>query len=483
MQLVSPVAPVAAAVGTTSSSLKLLMWWLFSTITSLWETKNSRYQVLTSQVVNSDLSAHNSLVHEQLQNLVLSHDLQRKKKMEYIEENIVSVLKLQEQFQKELHLKDEMLREQQDRHAQLALEMKLLREQMDHLGVELQSKKDHTVKDHSHLLWRKNVRRLENQIRLLQVSQSARPCCNVLPTVAIEEHVMKFLSGVFSSDGEAEKKIPGIQTWVSKLFVAKDDLEAKLGNITSSLKQSVGEANRHSAQILMAAVSDQIKQEYVKQSNARIIEERRNWAVPSVTENCTITASQVRDIVNNALHVYDADKTGMVDYALESSGGSVINTRCTETYSSRTATLSLLGFALWWPTNNPRIVIQPGAHPGECWAFRGAQGYLVIRLSGRVKISAFSLEHIPVTLAPNGKIDSAPKDFSVWGLEHENVNANRVLLGKYVYEHNGTSIQIFNVQRSDCQPYEIVELVIESNHGNMEYTCLYRFRVHGVLSL
>ena len=57
---------------------------------------------------------------------------------------------------------------------------------------------------------------------------------------------------------------------------------------------------------------------------------------------------------------------------------------------------------------------QPDVHPGQCWAFRGTQGFLVIQLAGRVKPTAFSLEHIPRSLSPTGKIDSAPKDFTVW---------------------------------------------------------------------
>lgn len=59
-------------------------------------------------------------------------------------------------------------------------------------------------------------------------------------------------------------------------------------------------------------------------------------------------------------------------------------------------------------------MLQPGVHPGECWAFSGSQGFLVIHLSGLVQITAFSLEHIPRSLAPHGRIDSAPKDFTVW---------------------------------------------------------------------
>lgn len=57
--------------------------------------------------------------------------------------------------------------------------------------------------------------------------------------------------------------------------------------------------------------------------------------------------------------------------------------------------------------------IQPEVHPGQCWAFRGTQGYLVIQTSTTIFPSGFTLEHIPKSLAPSGVIDSAPKDFTV----------------------------------------------------------------------
>lgn len=45
-----------------------------------------------------------------------------------------------------------------------------------------------------------------------------------------------------------------------------------------------------------------------------------------------INELQVRKIVRQALNKYDADKTGLVDHALESAGGSIVSTRCTEEY-------------------------------------------------------------------------------------------------------------------------------------------------------
>lgn len=55
-----------------------------------------------------------------------------------------------------------------------------------------------------------------------------------------------------------------------------------------------------------------------------------------------------------------------------------------------------------------------------------------------------------------------------------------MLFGEYEYQDNSASLQFFAVQNVDIKrPFEIVELRIETNHGQPDYTCLYRFRVHG----
>lgn len=64
--------------------------------------------------------------------------------------------------------------------------------------------------------------------------------------------------------------------------------------------------------------------------------------------------------------------------------------------------------------NSDVIFLQPEVHPGNCWAFRGSTGFLVIRLSMMILPTAFSLEHIPKALTPSGTLRSAPRDFSVY---------------------------------------------------------------------
>ena len=158
-------------------------------------------------------------------------------------------------------------------------------------------------------------------------------------------------------------------------------------------------------------------------------------------------------------------------------GGSVVSIRCSETYSVKTAQLSIWGIPLWYTSSSPRSIIQvtqlwytsssphsiiqvsqlcsitlvtltlkqhyavnnnastcnnrlrflqrhlhtplfmlcqPDVYPGQCWAMSGSTGYVVISLAATINVHEFSLEHIPKSLAPDGDIKSAPREFSVW---------------------------------------------------------------------
>ncbi|XP_057181977.1 SUN domain-containing protein 1-like [Triplophysa rosa] len=190
-----------------------------------------------------------------------------------------------------------------------------------------------------------------------------------------------------------------------------------------------------------------------------------------------LNTKDVTDIVQSALSLYKSDGTGMADYALESSGGRVTSTRCSETYPSKSSEFSLFGIPLWYYSESPQTVIQPEVHPGKCWAFRGSKGFLEISLSYPIRITHVTLEHIPKTLSPTGEIDSAPKDFVVYGLFNQCDGGQ--LLGSFTYNQDEDPIQTFKIPES-TQVFNIVELRILSNWGHSEYTCVYRFRVHGV---
>uniref|UniRef100_A0A182WJJ8 SUN domain-containing protein n=1 Tax=Anopheles minimus TaxID=112268 RepID=A0A182WJJ8_9DIPT len=286
-----------------------------------------------------------------------------------------------------------------------------------------------------------------------------------------------------------------LRAWINGLFVARDHLEQRLEEIQSQVHLNVREEIDRSAARLMMEISEQLRVEMMVRlkeeteslaaSHTTVTSESKASAegedAPAKITSSSLSEDDVKRIVRDALIVYDADKTGMVDYALESAGGQVLSTRCTESYQASSAEFRIFGIIpIWYPSNTPRTVISPTMEPGQCWAFQGFPGYLVIQLNTEILVTGFTLEHISKLLVSNGSISSAPKHFTVWGLMALN-DPEPVLLGSYEYlDKMGSSVQYFPVQNNDCnQPFQIVELRIESNHGNIHYTCLYRFRVHG----
>ncbi|XP_053340678.1 SUN domain-containing protein 2-like [Clarias gariepinus] len=173
-----------------------------------------------------------------------------------------------------------------------------------------------------------------------------------------------------------------------------------------------------------------------------------------------------------ALIHHRADDVGMADYALESFGASVISS--TETY--KTKYCKVFGISLWCRNHGPETVLQPGVVPGQCWAFRGSQGYLLISLSYPVHITHVTLEHMPVVLSPTAHIRSAPRDFAVYGMMNEKEEGD--LLGIFTYDQNGESLQTFKIPDPLSKVYSLCDLRILSNWGHPKHTCVYRFRVH-----
>lgn len=201
--------------------------------------------------------------------------------------------------------------------------------------------------------------------------------------------------------------------------------------------------------------------------------------ISRLEENYDSCLREAQHIVKREIDYYDADKTNQTDYALESSGATVVTTRCTKSYLDRNVQYSIDGLLpVFFTSNSPRVVIQPSITPGECWSFAGAEGVLVIQLSRTIIPTSFTYEHIRKELTPDLHIDSAPKHFRIKSLKDAN-DQEGLLLGEYTYDKDGDPLQQFNVQNPNPIPTRFIELLIQSNHGELQYTCLYRFRVHG----
>uniref|UniRef100_UPI003AACB371 SUN domain-containing protein 1-like n=1 Tax=Centroberyx gerrardi TaxID=166262 RepID=UPI003AACB371 len=281
-----------------------------------------------------------------------------------------------------------------------------------------------------------------------------------------EELRSLFYGNQLTTGGEASgdpAAVPdSLLRWLSERYVSGADLHAALASLELGILRNVSrQLERRGGE---------------KTSCTETVEQTVAHAAGAA--GAAMTQEEIHQIVKNALRLFSQDRTGLADYALESGGGSILSTRCSETYETKTALMSLFGVPLWYFSQSPRAVIQPDVHPGSCWAFRGSTGYLVIRLSMRILPTAFSLEHIPKALAPSGTLRSAPRDFTVYGLDDESQD-NGKLLGSYTYEEDGEALQTYTVSEENDRAFQIVEVQVLSNWGHEQYTCVYRFRVHG----
>ncbi|XP_051771703.1 SUN domain-containing protein 1 [Ctenopharyngodon idella] len=309
------------------------------------------------------------------------------------------------------------------------------------------------------------VRRLEEALERIrddvQGLMGCRDKCDQLASFSssVSEQVEREIKSLFyGSDREEELELPeSLLQWLSDHFVSTTELQASLSVLESSI---------------LGNLSLQVEE---GQSPSK---ETITRTVLHATGEAGLSEEHVQLIVNNAMKLYSEDRTGLVDYALESGGGSIISTRCSESFNTKTALLSLFGLPLWYFSQSPRVVIQPDVHPGNCWAFKGSYGYLVIGLSMKIVPTAFSLDHVPKSLSPTGNISSAPRDFNVYGLDDEQQEEGQ-LLGQFVYEEDGDALQTFLVSEEITQAFQIIEMRVLSNWGHPEYTCVYRFRVHG----
>ncbi|KAM6379068.1 SUN domain-containing protein 1 isoform 4-T6 [Pluvialis apricaria] len=371
------------------------------------------------------------------------------------------------------HLKDMKLEEKTDflaLHQEHQFRILTLEDLLGKLSAEskviqkeLDVAKAKTVRDadeHTQLL--SKVKKLELELSQMKsellTGESVKTSCEKIDVIHEKVGAQVKESVKLMLFGDQHEDFPdSLLQWLTSNFVSKSDLQTLLRDLELQILKNIT--------LHMSVTNQKLTSEVV--TNAVT-----NAGISGITE------AQVQIIVNNALKLYSQDKIGMVDFALESGGGSILSTRCSETHETKTALISLFGVPLWYFSQSPRVVIQPDMYPGNCWAFKGSQGYLVVRLSMKIYPTAFTVEHVPKTLSPAGNITSAPRNFAVYGLDDEYQEEGK-LLGQYVYDQDGEPLQMFPVMEKSETAFQIVELRILSNWGHAVYTCLYRFRVHG----
>jgi SUN domain-containing protein 1/2 len=127
-------------------------------------------------------------------------------------------------------------------------------------------------------------------------------------------------------------------------------------------------------------------------------------------------------------------------------------------------------------TGVPEDAISRDVSLGSCWPMDGQRGYITILLQQEIMVESISIQHVSRQEATD--IRSAPHEFSVFGARDDDGGPGDHLL-EGAYSINGPAKQTFHVK--EPRPIRSIKVDISSNHGHLEYTCLYKVAVHGVL--
>lgn len=293
-------------------------------------------------------------------------------------------------------------------------------------------------------------------------------------------------------------------------------------NIEANLKHSAPKPTRKSSGAQMSKVST----------------DSPSWAHDYLStmigdQNNNVTAGDaVVALIQTALDKYSADRTGKPDFALATAGGRIIPSLTSPTFADVRARApswlpSLFGAGSLSPSSIvnrvPHLAIHHDTSQGMCWPFAGEEGQLGIGLSRKVIVTDVTLDHLPLEVA-YGQDRSAPRDVTVWGLVERREDlvklkayranksalrmqeldstaredgedmmldpapappaANHLLLSTFTYDiaRGAGAVQTFPASMEAQQlriPIQIVKVHFTSNHGNRQFTCVYRIRIHG----
>ena len=241
----------------------------------------------------------------------------------------------------------------------------------------------------------------------------------------------------------------------------------------------------------------------------------------------------IHHLVDSAVSTITQDIIAKPDFALHSGGARIIPSLTSPTFEIRPQTLGAQmiglvtgsGYAVGRP---PITALHHEMQNGHCWPFAGKEGQLGVSLASPIFVEEVTIEHVAKSTAFDMR--SAPREMEVWGLVEGKDNIARVRAWKediatrkeaergqsstpsdqdgsegsynevaypktlpkypeyirltnFTYDiHSPNNVQTFSVLREIRElgvDFGIVVLRTLNNWGRDDFTCLYRFRVHG----
>ncbi|KAI1732798.1 SUN domain-containing protein 2 [Ditylenchus destructor] len=243
---------------------------------------------------------------------------------------------------------------------------------------------------------------------------------------------------------DLEKMIRYVRT---ELNAIQDAIQSKLNQIVSKLDNKI-------------------------ESKLPSVESSRFQCVP---DNQSAFFEFLSALLEKKLQRMKVDPVGLPDYALSFSGAKIVDNSPTHVNGAKKR--GPFGMQLFYEVRSPEIVIQKSTEnviPNNCWAFKSQLGFITIELSQQIFVTAIGYEHAPIRILPPNELRNAPKTVELWGGLQPNTD---VYLGQFSYDIPEYGATVYTLK--EPMPAKFVKFKVLENHGEEEYTCLYRIRVYG----
>eukprot|EP00455_Lapot_gusevi_P033328 TRINITY_DN3642_c0_g1_i1.p1 TRINITY_DN3642_c0_g1~~TRINITY_DN3642_c0_g1_i1.p1 ORF type:complete len:718 (+),score=133.21 TRINITY_DN3642_c0_g1_i1:70-2223(+) len=287
-------------------------------------------------------------------------------------------------------------------------------------------------------------------------------------------------------DRVALQDLDRLKQRVDSMMESYNSLNSELSHVKSQVLQEQIQASLKEVHAALSAsqqqlttLQQQVSQQDISLDSLRSKLEATHTHVNQLSQQMETFATEdfVQQHVDEAMERLHADGTEQVDWAFWANGGHIL-----EHSQTSQEHLQGLDFLSAWlhesfvDHQKPEQILKPDMTAGNCWPMKGQQGYVVIQLRQPVRLTQVAIEHLSHKIAVD--FSSAPKRMALYGIRSMQHLDQADLLVSFEYRSAARQLQQFSIPQSDVA-YPAVRLEIQSNHGNPNFTCLYRVRVHG----
>uniref|UniRef100_A0A1I7UB44 SUN domain-containing protein n=1 Tax=Caenorhabditis tropicalis TaxID=1561998 RepID=A0A1I7UB44_9PELO len=189
--------------------------------------------------------------------------------------------------------------------------------------------------------------------------------------------------------------------------------------------------------------------------------------------------AQLRALYEKSLE--SKEPSGLINAANAVNGAYVIDSQSSKTVSVGEGVFDRLDTYFQMVDSGSVLLDRVAPFIGKAWCSIEDTPVLTIKLSTFIKPTAVSYKHTPrwVGTVPDG----APKLYNVVGCLNEFCNVTTVLASTCEYktgDYSGMQEQYCEIPQDPLVPFiDRIQIILLENHGNVEKTCAYLFRVFG----